>query len=110
MIYEIALPNIPNGSGSFDLDEVSFDFTFRTLRDGSMCCDITITTEDSEMVIGGRKCVNSSPLLLESPFASGKGNLYFYDKFGNENPTYDKLNERFVLIYDSEYDFEKVTV
>lgn len=105
MKYQINLPKTPNGAGSFDLDDVSFDLNWRTLRNGNLVVDISI---DGEQIEGGRACVNRSPLLLVSPFPSGKGNLYFYDKFGNEDPVYTGFNDRFALIYDDEYKFEQV--
>ena len=105
MKYQINLAQVPNGSGSFDLDGVAFDFTWRTLRDGSLVCDIAV---DGETIEGGRACVDRSPLLLICPFPSGRGNLYFADKFGNDDPVYTGVNDRFALVYDDAYDFESV--
>ena len=51
MKYQINLAQVPNGSGSFDLDGVAFDLTWRTLRDGSLVCDIAV---DGETIEGGR--------------------------------------------------------
>lgn len=103
--FQINLASVPNGSGSFDIDGVAFDFTWRTLRDGSLVCDISI---NGEVVQGGRACVDRSPLLLICPFQSGVGNLYFADKYGNDDPTYTDFNDRFALIYDDQYNFEGV--
>lgn len=103
--FQINLAPVPNGSGSFDLDGVAFDFTWRTLRDGSLVCDISI---NGEVVQGGRACVDRSPLLLICPFQSGVGNLYFADKYGNDDPTYTDFNDRFALVYDDQYNFEGV--
>lgn len=104
-LFHINLPKVPNGTGSFDLDEVPIDFTWRTLKNGNLVCDIAI---DGETTVAGRACVNLSPLLLICPFPSGVGNLYFMDKYGNEDPTYENFNDRFALVYDDAYDFEKV--
>lgn len=108
MKYQINLPQSPNVSVSFDLDGIAFDFKFRTLRNGLMCCDITTNDGTNETVVAGRICVNQSSLLLECPWDRGTGNLYFYDKYGDENPNYEELNDRFALVYDDSYDFESV--
>ena len=50
--------------------------------------------------------MNLSPLLWESPWKSGKGNLYFMDKTGNDDPRYSEFNDRFILVYDDAYVFE----
>ena len=106
MKYQIVLPVTPNGSVSFDLDEIAVDFSWRTLRNGSMICDITTNNGEVEYKLGGRACVNLSPLLWESPWKSGKGNLYFMDKTGNDDPRYSEFNDRFILVYDDAYVFE----
>ena len=31
------------------------------------------------------------------------GNFYFKDLIGNEDPQYEKFNNRFILVYDSNY-------
>lgn len=108
MKYQINLPVSPNVSVSFDLDGIAFDFKYRTLKNGMMCCDITSNDGTDERVVAGRICVNESPLLLECPWARGTGNLYFLDKYGSDNPVYTELNDRFALVYDDEYDFESV--
>ena len=108
MKYQINLQKVPNGYVSFDLDGIAFDFKYRTLKSGVMCCDISTDDGVRQYEIGGRLCVNRSPLMWECPWERGTGNLYFFDKYGNEDPIYTELNDRFALVYDDEYDFEDI--
>lgn len=102
MKYKINLNRVPNQEGSFNLTEPSgtihrCDFSLRLLTDGSMC--ITLTIDDST-VCQSKKCVNNMPLILNNKI---EGNLYFTDIYGNENPNYQEFNERYILVYDTEY-------
>lgn len=73
------------------------DISLRTLADNSLIMDLII---DGKIQFYGRRCINRMPLLL-SPVMPG--NLYFYDLFGISDPQYAEFNDRYQLIYDTEY-------
>lgn len=73
------------------------DISLRTMEDGSLIMDLAI---DDEPQFYGRRCINRMPLILNQVIP---GNLYFYDLFGNSNPNYNEFNDRYLLVYDTEY-------
>lgn len=73
------------------------DINLRTMEDGSLIMDLLI---DDEPQFYGRRCVNRMPLMLNQVIS---GNFYFYDLFGNSDPVYTEFNDRYLLIYDTEY-------
>lgn len=95
MFYKINLLNIANQSASFTIEDKSYDINLRTVK-GMLYCDLFL---NGEAYFHGRRCINKMPLI----YTNQTGNFYFYDKNGNDNPTYDKLNDRFLLIYDDNY-------
>lgn len=48
----------------------------------------------------GKKCITNMPLIYNNALG---GNFYWFDKYGNENPNYANFNDRFLLIFDTEY-------
>lgn len=76
------------------------DIKLRTMDDGSLIMDLAI---DDEPQFYGRRCVNKMPLLLNQVIG---GNLYFYDLFGNSDPVYTEFNDRYILVYDTEYNLQ----
>ena len=102
MQVAINLINEPNSSFSANITDKdgnihSVDVVLRTMQDGSLICDMTI---DDIPQFYGRRCVNKMPLLL-SNFISG--NFFFFDLYGNEDPEYSGFNDRWQLIYDTEF-------
>lgn len=95
-MYEITLlNNVPNQYTSFNIGNDGYDIQLRTIK-GSLYADLY---KNGQALFYGRRCINKMPLLQDQP----KGNFYFYDKYGNENPTYDGLNDRFILVYDENF-------
>ncbi len=45
-----------------------------------------------------RVCLDRMPIVNEE-YRGFVGELFFMDKAGKENPTYDRIGERFVLMY-----------
>lgn len=88
---------LPNQSISFDIDEGYIDLDLRTTETG-LYCNIAL---NGEQIFYGRRCCNKSPLFL-SPNVI-KGNLYFKDLYGNNDPNYEEFNSRYILIYDKNY-------
>lgn len=76
------------------------DINLRTMYDGFLIMDLII---DDKPQFYGRRCINRMPLLLNRVI---QGNLYFYDLFGNSDPVYTEFNDRYVLIYDTEYNLQ----
>lgn len=102
MKYEINLLNVPNQSTSCNLvdDNSNFfavDFNLRTLMDGNLIIDITV---NDEIQVLSSICCNKMPLM---PTNLLNGNLYFEDVFGDSDPSYEGFNERYKLIYDTEF-------
>lgn len=102
MKYKINLNQIPNQEGSFNITEPNgtvhrCDFSLRLLTDDSMCITLTI---DDDTICQSKKCINKMPLVLNNKI---KGNIYFLDIYGNTNPDFSKFNERYYLIYDTDY-------
>lgn len=73
------------------------DINLRTMADGSLIMDLQI---DGEPVFYGRRCINKMPLILNRVIP---GNMYFYDLYENSDPEYTAFNDRYLLIYDTEY-------
>ena len=102
MKYEINLLKVANQSNSCNLvDEkgnlFAVDFNLRTLMDGCLIIDITV---DDEVQVLSSICCNKMPLM---PTNILNGNLYFEDVFGDEDPYFEGFNDRFKLIYDTEF-------
>lgn len=85
--------NITDANG----DTHIVDIALRTMPTGYLIMDMSI---DDTPVFYGRRCVNKMPLVLGYPIG---GNFYFWDQFGNTDPIYTELGNRYLLIYDDEY-------
>lgn len=94
--YQLTLTQTPNQTFSFDAGQDSVEITFRTTSFG-LFADLSL---NGTKVFSGRRCVNKMPFLLNNLIT---GNIYFNDLYGNDDPTYDKFNSRFVLVYDEDY-------
>lgn len=102
MKYAISLLNEPNQSLSVNLTDdagtvYAVDIDLRTLPSGLICANVTV---DGDLQCAGRMCNLNIPLLLDDVL---NGNLYFVDNFGTENPNYKEFNDRFQLVYDTEF-------
>lgn len=103
MKTSINLTQTPNQSVSANITDKNgdthiVDIKLRTMPTGYLIMDLTI---DNTAIFYGRRCVNKMPLVLGYPMS---GNFYFYDQYDNTDPTYDKLSEQYLLIYDDEYE------
>ena len=103
MKTSINLTQAPNQSVSANITEKDgtthiVDIKLRTMPTGYLIIDMGV---DDTPVFYGRRCVNKMPLVLGYPMT---GNFYFYDQFGNTDPVYTGLNDRYLLIYDDEYE------
>lgn len=101
MKYEISLVKTANQSLSCTLtngnNSYSVDIKLRTLFSGSLCADVSINGNIERLSV---LCHNLSPLLATNILG---GNIYFEDIFGNDDPNFEDFNDRFKLIYDTEY-------
>ncbi len=100
--YVINLLNEPNQKLSFDLEAddgtaFNIDMALRTTPNNLTVANIDI---NGQAVRQGVVCCNNMPLIAGNEL---KGNLLFVDQFGDEDPLFDQFNERFLLIYDTEY-------
>lgn len=77
------------------------DLKLRTLVDGNLCIDIVVDGETQRL---SAICTNDMPLLPTNILG---GNLYFDDIYGKDDPNYTEFNDRFRLIYDTEFRFGK---
>lgn len=85
--------NLEDGNGTI----YAVDINLRTLMDGSLICDIYV---NDEIQVLSEVCCNKMPLL---PTDILNGNMYFMDMDGNSDPEYPGFNDRYVLIYDTEF-------
>lgn len=102
MIYYINLLQEPNQKLSCNLNDdegnyYAVDISLRTLDDGNLIADITI---DGNLIIPSVMCCNKMPLI---PNNTLNGNIYFKDLYENTDPVYTGFNEKYVLVYDSEF-------
>lgn len=102
MKTSINLVATPNQSASANILDVSgashiVDMKLRTMPDGFLIMDMGI---DGVPIFYGQRCVNKMPLLLGVTIP---GNFYFWDQYGNTDPVYTGLSDRYLLIYDDEY-------
>ncbi|MBR2771608.1 MAG: hypothetical protein IKD78_06300 [Bacteroidales bacterium] len=74
------------------------DFRLRTMPSGFLITDITI---DDVVVVYGRRCIDRVPLMLGGPIG---GNFFFVDQFGTSDPEYTGFGDRYILVYDDEYE------
>lgn len=100
--YSINLLQVPNQSLSCNLTDdenntYAVDIDLRTLSDGNMVANISI---DGEMIISSVMCCNKMPLI---PSNMINGNIYFEDEFDNTDPVYSGFNDKYKLIYDTEF-------
>lgn len=96
------LLNEPNQELSFDATNADgeilyFDLSLRTFSDGNLCANISV---NGDLKRAGVICKNEMPLLVDNRY---KGNLYFQDVYGDEEPTYSGFNDTVLLIWDTEY-------
>ena len=102
MRYWISLNKVPNQEGSFNIttnsgEILACDFKLRTLTDNSLIIDLTV---NDKVIFQSRKCINKMPLIYNNGFG---GNFYWEDLYGNDNPSYNDFNDRFIFIFDTEY-------
>ncbi len=101
MKYEIQINKLPNQTGSFNIvnaegQTLSCRYALRTLTNG-LIMNLSI---NDKIVFNGRRCVDRMPLLLSNKY---KGNLYWEDIYGNDNPNYKLFGVRFKLIFDTDF-------
>jgi hypothetical protein len=99
----INLTQAPNQSVSANISEPDgtthiVDIKLRTMPTGYLIMDMGV---DDTPLFYGRRCVNKMPLMLGHTVT---GNFYFYDQYGNTDPVYTGLSDRYLLIYDDEYE------
>lgn len=102
MKYAINLLKEPNQSLSVNLTDnlgntYAVDIDLRSLNNGLICANVSV---NDEMQCAGRLCNINTPLLLNDII---NGNLYFTDLYGNDAPDYKQFNDRFLLVYDTEF-------
>lgn len=96
-MVEIPVSAIPFQEFSVVLDDQNCTIVLRQIAE-SLFCDLTV---DERVVFQGRICEINAPInLYHSRFF--KGSLIFVDTKGSDNPQYDGLGDRWVLIYISE--------
>lgn len=97
MIIRIPIRAIPSQSFMSVINDVAFTFHFYQ-REGSMYCDLNV---DDNPIWYGLICHDRTPM-KERRTTIFSGNLMFVDLEGTEDPTYPKLDSRFVLVYISD--------
>ena len=90
----------PNQKFKTVVAEQNCEITLRTIG-GAMYFSMSVDGVD---FINSRVCRNGVTLVPTS-YLGFKGNFTFVDYRGNNDPTYDLLNDRYFLIYLEESDF-----
>lgn len=101
MKYEINLVKSANQEFSCNLKNgnktYSVDIRLRTMPSGFLLADVVVDNELQRLSV---ICHNKMPLLANDVLG---GNLYFNDIYGDTDPVFDELGDRYKLIYDTEY-------
>ncbi|MFV0627049.1 MAG: hypothetical protein ACK5N8_06860 [Alphaproteobacteria bacterium] len=98
----ISLPTSPNVKFSCDVTNdageiLALDISLRTYEDKNVSMDLAA---NSQTIFMSRNCINKSPLILNNQLG---GNIYFEDQFGDNDPYYTGYNNRYILVFDSEF-------
>lgn len=101
MFNKINLLQQPNQKISCNLESngtlYAVDIDLRTLMDGSLICNIYV---NNEVQVLSEVCCNKMPLV---PTNILNGNIYFMDMDGNDDPEYTGFNDKYLLIFDTEF-------
>ena len=97
MANQIPLSAIPWQTLSVVLDGQNCLISLRQVAE-NLFCDLTVN--DIE-IFKGAICADRSAI-NQYPSRYFSGTLYFVDTKGTENPQYEGLTDRWVLLYDSE--------
>lgn len=102
MKYQITLLNEPNQRIDCNLTDdydnmYQLELSLRTLPDGQLLADLSIDSEGQRF---GVICHDRMPLIPNNVL---NGNIYFEDLYGKDDPVYNEFNDRFVLVYDTEF-------
>jgi hypothetical protein len=97
MIVQIPLSAIPWQEFDIVLNGQNCTISLRQIAE-SLFCDLTV---DGVEIFKGRICEDDSPINLY-PSRYFTGTLFFEDTKGAENPQYQGLNSRWILLYDDE--------
>lgn len=62
---------------------------------------------DGEDIVTGVLCLNENPIICRE-YLGFKGNLFFVDTLGKEDPHYTGLGSRFFLVYLNKDEYELV--
>lgn len=68
---------------------------FLQSRDGNLYIDVYL---NNQPVVLGRACQNQNMIINEA-YRGFKGELFFIDTVGSNDPSFSELNSRFQLIY-----------
>lgn len=103
MFNKINLLQQPNQKITCNLEDdngtiYAVDINLRTTMSGDLICDIYI---NNEVQVLSETCCNKMPLI---PSNKINGNIYFMDMDGNTDPVYTGFNDKYCLIYDTEFE------
>lgn len=94
MIYEIPLKPVPSQQTTVGIGGRDITVAVR-LRLGRLYADVKA---DGEYLIQNRVCLDGVPLVNEV-WRGLPGDLYFIDKQGTDDPQWQELGGRFILVY-----------
>lgn len=97
MTEQIEISPIPWQEFSVVLDSQNCVISLRQVAE-SIYCDLTCN--DIEIFKGRKVCIGTPINCYPSP--NFKGKLYMVDTLGNSDPQYEGLNDRWILVFESE--------
>lgn len=97
---QIPLQAVPNQVLKVILDNQNVQI-FLYSKDEGLFCDVN---SDGVDIVTGVLCLDGVPIICRA-YAGFSGQILFVDTQGVDDPTYDGLGDRYLLIYltDSEY-------
>ena len=101
MIYQVPVTSSPSQTLDTTLggQQVSI---YLQARDGHLYIDVY---NDRAPVVQGRVCRDRAPIINEA-YRGFSGDLIFVDQYGQDDPTYEGIGSRYLLLYTDGTDGE----
>ncbi|TCJ96132.1 hypothetical protein EV694_1683 [Volucribacter psittacicida] len=95
MLHKIPLQAIPNQKFSIQINNQEITISLATRHKQQLYATVSV---NGEKIVDNRLCLNIQPL-ISVDYLPIKGNLFFIDMEGQDDPHYSGLGTRFILIY-----------
>ena len=98
MLYTIPLSATPAQKTAVTINEQDITVSLHTML-RRLYADVQL---NNQHIIRNRICLNNTPLINEA-WRGLNGELYFIDTQGQNNPQWQGLGSRFILVYQDGY-------